>query len=283
MRTVEFAALVQANANKTSRIRVYSGPWYTAVSRMPNKVTTQIGRVVHLIQAKMDEGHFCKPDEGLLVYGYQALSFDTKQLYASLQTVIKPRVDLNNTKNNTGTPLQIIINSNTGDVMNNSQGMLALGLCTTKELQETHAEVPITYGNYNDYLALCCAIAIASYHPIKNVNEIFMGKWDQSDAIRNATAFDSFAEARDYLSECQAVTKLIGEAIFPKEKLSEGVQKGIGKNLIKLIDPVHIQVQFTPIKEVLQQEDMANDESERLMEAMQETEEIQKHTMQLSL
>lgn len=53
---------------------------------MPDKVSTQIGRVINLIQTKMDEG--------LLIYSYQVLSSDTEELYCSLQTVIKSKTTL---------------------------------------------------------------------------------------------------------------------------------------------------------------------------------------------
>jgi len=147
--TLEFVALSMANTKRTANVRTGSHSWEkSGVYRLPDNILNNFGRVVALLQAQVDIGLFCKKDEHLLIYNFQILQEESDDYYCSLDIVIKPNLEIDNTHVINGLPLHLVINGTSGEVMNTIKGLIAFGI------EPEDGEVPISFGSYNEYSAL---------------------------------------------------------------------------------------------------------------------------------
>jgi len=270
MKSTEFIALLIANSNKTRNLRTYAGKWYSGAPRVPDSISTQIGHIVALIQAKINEGLICdRQQEGLLIYNFQPIIFSQKQLYCGLDMLIRPLKDIDNTHLKTGTPLQIIINGNTSEVMNMTKGLLEVGLITMDEVTEESMEQSLSYGKYIDYPAICSFLAICSQNPL-DIQSIFEGKLDRTTPIQTCTGYDSFVEAQQVLLEKANPYCYVAELIYSKEQLSKFLDEGIGKHLLKIINLQQPSITVTPNPQVAKEEARIEDQVRLYNEAILE-------------
>ena len=288
MKTAEFLALITANTNKTNRIRTYAGPWHTGVNRLPDSFTTQIGHVIALLQTQIDKDLLCKQDEFLMIYDFSPLlmNSDNQQLYCGLSMVIKPIAEIQNTKDNRGKPLHLIINGNTGEVMNQTKGLIQMNMMDETDIKDMELEEPISYGYYQDNLAVCGFIALASHQLLSDAifQKLFNSKLDQSNLLQEAKGFDSFIEARDYLVGIEMPGQYVGELVCPKEQLPYLKQQGnLGKSIIKIIDFKDKNIEITPDPSIQHKEDSVEDEISRLHEAMTEPEISVEHKISFKM
>jgi hypothetical protein len=264
MKNAEFLALIATNTNKTTHIRTYSGCWYTGVSRIPEELTTKIGKIIALLQAKINQGQLCdKSKECLLIYNFQPASVSHNHLFCTLDMLVKPLADIQKTDQNIGKPLQLIIDGNTSQVVNNTKGMIDMGLITESEAKEDDLDPPIVYGNYHDFKAICCFAALASYRPINDIVALFRGDLDQGESMQQSIAFDSWIEAHRYLSNKIELGRYILEIIGAKEDFPHLLKSGVSKQLLKVINFFDLCITVTPYAEVSRQEDKLEDQAQR--------------------
>jgi len=269
MKNAEFISLLIANTNKTKNLRTFAGKWVTGAARVPNEITTQIGRVVALLQAKINEGLICKKDsEGLLVYNFQPILFNKSKTYCSMEMLIRPVEELDLTHLKTGTPFHIIIEGTTTEVCNATKGLLDVGIISAEEIVLEGMEPPRVYGKYRDFLAICGFVALGTKSPL-DPQELFAGQMDQSEEVQNALAFDSCVEARAHLDHVKAKYCYVVESIDPKEKFPEVKQMGLSKVAIKIIDLCQEKMLVTP-NPIAQVEKSIGDEVKRHEEALHE-------------
>jgi len=153
MEKKEFRDLLARCAETTQNIRVFNDWRYSGVYRVSDEITAKIDCLVTLLQAKVDEGYFCKKDEYLLIYNFQPLFMSDETCLCSLDMVIKPLKEINELGNNNGKPLQLVVNGTTGEVGNNAYGLAVIMDEATEEVEEEleiEGEKPFVYGNYND-------------------------------------------------------------------------------------------------------------------------------------
>lgn len=117
-----------------------------------------------------------------MIYNLQPLTIGEEVDFYSLDMLIKPFSALNETAEKIGEPYQVVINGSTREVMNNSMYLVEANYMTPEEITVDNLEPPIVYGCYSDYSPRCSFVAIASELPINNINDIFKGKFDQSEA-----------------------------------------------------------------------------------------------------
>lgn len=178
MKNTEFIALLVAHANKTTHIRAYSGKWHISANRIPDEITTKIGYILTLIQNKITQRQLIKPEQGLLIYNFESLFFENASThFYSLNMLIKPLSELNDTTKDMGKPLQLVINEKTAEILNTTKYLLDAGYLTPDEVAAEELEPPISYGNYGKYSPLCKFIAMRHYQPIDNINNIFEEKY----------------------------------------------------------------------------------------------------------
>jgi len=234
MKLAEFVALLCANANKTKNLRTYSGKWCSGAARVPDNISTQIGHVVALLQAKIDQ--ICNAEkEGLLLYNFQPILYNHTGFYCSLDMLVRPLGDIDNTSLKHGIPVQVVINGHTKQVCNSTQGLLNSGVISPSELEDENMENPIVYGIYSDYQAISGFIAISCPEPLA-CDSLFIGKLDRHHLIWNCVAYDSFTEAKQALVSDEFPYQYIGELVHPKEMLQKILQVGIGHHIIKVMD-----------------------------------------------
>jgi len=275
MKNAELIALMIANTNKTRNMRTYGKKWYSGARRICDKVATKIGKMVALIQDKIDHGHIINgKNQSLLVYNFQPLFVDNTSSLISLDMVIKPIEQINNTHDLFGEPIQIVVDIVSGEVMNNAQALVNMGLTDDDFYEDT--QNPITYGNYSEYHAICSYIALR-YNGTESINadDIFSGRLDKSPMIQTSLAFDSFVEARDYLDNNRANYRMVAELNYPKEKHPYFLTKGvIGAHIIKLIHPHHPSVEVSTQMPTSPKEQCIDDEVHRLLDAATEHDPI---------
>jgi len=270
IKNAEFIALLTANTNKTEYMRTFSKHWPTGAKRVPEEVLFKIGCVVNLIIANLKEGKIwgkcMTKTDCLMVYNFQPLQACNGELYCSIEMLEKPFSERNNTTSLVGHPLQLIINTTTTEVMNNAKGMLLMDMVDEQDLiDDVDLEQPLSFGFYKDYLTVASFLAIGSNENLGE-EDIFSGKIDKSELIKNAKAYDCFVEAREALNAVGYKVHLIAELNLPKEGLESAKRLGISKYIIKVIDsldPKHTTVTETTNKEV-KQEANVSEEVERL-------------------
>jgi len=270
MKNAELIALMIANTNKTKNMRTYGKRWFSGARRICDKVATKVGHMIALIQDKIDQGEIINgKEQALLVYNFQPLLANKHAAYVSFDMVIKPIEQINETHDLSGVPIQIVVDGISCEVMNNACAMINMGL-TDVEFHDEDLQNPIHYGNYSEYPAVCCFIAIG-YHEKVPALGIFSGKYDNSPLIQNTRAFDSFVEARDYLENNWCNYCMIAEMNYSKEEHPAMLTRGvIGKRMIKLIHPHKAEVVVSSKQTVGPHEARVEDEVHRLLDAVKE-------------
>lgn len=267
MKNAEFVALLTANTNKTKNLRTYTGKWTTGAARVPDKITTQIGHIVALLQNKI--GEICNPTtEGLLVYNFQPILFHEDILYCSMDMLIRPLQDLDNTKSKIGMPVQVTISGTTHEVSNTTKGLLDIGLITPEEAGEM--DPPKIFGKFTDFQAICGFIAISCQNPLES-DPLFYGELNNKDFVKSCTGHDSFVQAKQALADAVTPFQYIGELIYPKERLPELLNRGIGKYIIKVMNPKGQEIFLSPVVDTLNKEINAVDEIRLYDEAILES------------
>jgi hypothetical protein len=265
MKNSEFIALIGSNTNKTTHIRTYSGTWYTGASRVPDELTTKIGRVIALIQSKINEGLICNQNtECLLIYNFQPGAIPGNLLYCHLDILIKPIADIHKTNENVGRPFQLAVDGNSGYVVNMTKSIIDLGLMTEEEAREEGLEPPKIYGAYNNIKAICCFAALSSYKPISDINSLFNGEYDLGESIQHSVAYDSMTEARSYLASRNELGRYILEVISSKEDYPYVLKKGVSKSLFKVMNYFDMSATLTPNHHLILREDKIEDQLGRL-------------------
>jgi hypothetical protein len=272
MKNADFLVLLTANANKTSRIRVYKGPWKTSAAFLiEDEITNQIGRIVGFLQAKLNE--FCKSDQMLLIYNFQPVGKITHPGYCSLQMVIKPLAEKDQTDKNQGIPIEIIVDGNTGRLMNSSKLLVEWELIEEAFLVNQGLEPPKEYGNYKLFQALTSFLTITSYKPL-DVAEIFSGKYNDSEALQKGHVFDGFIEACHFLNDRKELGKYVAELACSREDIESIKRQGLSKTIIKIIQYPEQKAIVTTNPEALSKEARIEEEVQRLNEALAEESEI---------
>lgn len=101
----------------------------------------RVGHIITLIQANINKGKIInRATESLLLYNFQPLPCEQQKegevgtLYLTIDMMIKPIAQINDTHKLDGRPIQLVVEAVSGEVMNNSQAMLQLGLLRPEEL-----------------------------------------------------------------------------------------------------------------------------------------------------
>ncbi|MCE3238440.1 MAG: domain S-box protein [Gammaproteobacteria bacterium] len=268
MKSAEFLALIAANANKTKNLRSYFGPWPSSINRVPDEIAGKVGRIVAFVQAKINEGHFCnKETEYLLIYNFQPLHLSKKDvIYYSLDLLRKPTSRIKRVKEKIGEPMQLVIQGETGDVMNNSQFMVSVELATIEEIARDKLEPPTIYGNYTAYAAPCCFVTLLS-DELLSAELLFDGGYDKSSMVQEGKAFENLMDARRMLAESQAVGRYIAEITDTEDEIPRLKKQGLCLETVKLMDYGANTVIVNTHPRVLFMETPIEDELSRLEEA----------------
>ncbi len=268
MKSTEFLALIAANANKTKNLRSYFGSWPSSINRVPDNIAGKVGRVVAFVQAKINEGHFCnKETEYLLIYNFQPLHLSQNNIiYYSLDLLRKPTSRIKRVKEKIGEPIQLVIQGETGDVMNNSQFMVEVELATVEEIARDKLEPPTIYGNYRVCPAPCCFVTLLSDEPL-SAEGLFNGVYDESDTVQEGKAFENLLDARRLLAESQALGRYIAEITDTEDEIPRLKKQGLCLETVKLMDYGANTVIVNTHPRVLCMEEPIEDELSRLQDA----------------
>jgi CheY-like chemotaxis protein len=269
MKSAEFLAIIAANANKTKNLRSYFGAWPSSINRIPDEMAGKFGRIVAFVQAKIDEGHFCnKETEYLLIYNFQPLHLSQHNIiYYSLDLLRKPTSRIKRVKEKIGEPMQLVIHGETGDVMNNSQFMVDVGLATVEEIERDKLESPTLYGNYKTYPAPCCFVALLSDEPLI-AEWLFNGTYDESRTVQEGKVFENLLDARRMLAKNPAVVgRYIAEITDTEEEVFHLKQQGLGLEAVKMMDYGANTVVVNANPRVFCMEEPIEDELSRLEDA----------------
>lgn len=236
MKNAEFLVILAANANKTKNLRGCVSPWPPSISRVPDEISKEFGRIIALIQAKINEGHLCNKDaECLLLYNFQPIHFGKDTTYYSLDALRKPLNEITKIHEKIGEPIQLAINGKTGEIINNSKLMVEMELATSQEIADEGLEVPKSYGTYHDYQAPCTFFPVQSDSPL-SAEELFKGVYDKSPAIQESKASENLSAALDLLAKSKAAGRYLLELPFPTSEIPLLKERGLGKEVIKFID-----------------------------------------------
>jgi len=236
MKNAEVISLIIANAHKTKNLRAFAGKWYTGAARIPNETAIHVGKIIALLQAKIGCGEILNKDaEYLLIYNFQPVLFVNRQLYCSMECLIRPITDIDKIEEKTGQPIQFFINSETKEVYNVTKGLLDMKLITMEEIQMENQEPPIIHGRYDEYEAISGCLAIPSTFEL-DPKELFLGHYDTTEEIRNAVPFDTWTEALHMLPKSEKPYQYIAEFQHSKEELSNMLKNGdsLGPKIIKV-------------------------------------------------
>lgn len=291
MKNSEFIALLIANTNKTRNIRTYGEKWLSGSRGISTTALCNIGHVIALIQHKINDGYILKNkrNECLLVYNIQPLLLQSEVkrpkpvdedlitpppfLYLTLDMLKKPMSEIGETHSLVGTPVQLVVEAMSGEVMNPTKAMLQLGFIFSDDLEENDA--PISYGSFGDYTAICGFAAFASDTPFEPA-DLFTGKLDRSPVTLCCKAYDSILEAQKALRHMNLPSPKcgwVGELSHPKERLKQMVARGMSNHVLKLIEVEENIVEPTSNQAALHLEANIEDEISYLHSAMEEPED----------
>jgi len=170
--------------------------------------------------------------------------------------LVKASKDRDNTKKLVGHPIQLVIDTKTTEVMNNTKGMLIMDMLDDQDfIEDPDLDKPISYGFYKDFLTVASFLAIETNEKVIT-EDIFDGHLDNCDFIQNAQAYNSFMEAREVMAKNRLQVQLIGELNVPKEHLVSAKEKGVSTLIIKIIDsldPDNSTVERTTNQRVVQE------------------------------
>jgi len=250
-------------------MRTYGKKWFSGARRICDGISTQIGKMIALMQDRIDHGEIIdKKEECLLVYNFQPLCSDNDVHYLTFDMVIKPIAEIDNTHDITGKPIQVVVDCNSGEVMNNAMAMLKMGLTDCP----SDVENPVSYGFYTNYRAIASFASLRYPHKNISPDDVLSGKLDLTSIIQTSVAFNSFVEAREYLKQSWAEHCMIAELNYPKEEHPRRLSQGtVGRHIIKLIHPHKPKVVQANRKMIIgPKEERIDDEIHCLLEAAQE-------------
>jgi len=277
MRSSEFLTLIAANANKSKNLRSYFGPWPCSITLVPYEVAGHIGRVISLIQQQIDANLMCdKASEYLLIYNLQplALSLTDEHVYYSIDMLRKPIASIKNVKNKVGQPFQLVFDSQTQEVMNNSKFLIDQGIATLEEILLDKLDSPASYGSYEGYCSPATFVAIHAKSKL-DPELVFKGKHDLEQFMLDGKAFENLLEARYYLKKTKSAYCAILELAEPIKSITKLKQIGLSKFAVKIMDlsENHVVVNSDPA--LLAKEEPIEDQLFRLKNAfgMSETTE----------
>eukprot|EP01113_Clastostelium_recurvatum_P003107 TRINITY_DN11346_c0_g1_i2.p1 TRINITY_DN11346_c0_g1~~TRINITY_DN11346_c0_g1_i2.p1 ORF type:complete len:289 (-),score=20.09 TRINITY_DN11346_c0_g1_i2:132-998(-) len=273
MKNSDFITLLIANTNKSHHIRTYSKHWPSGARRIPDGTLYRIGGIISLLDHRLSEGMIapgCKNGtEALLLYNIQPMIIHQGHQLCSLDFLVKPRSKINDTDTLEGQPLQLIFDIATTEVMNNTQGLMLLGLVTQQDLREDEdMPSPQSYGFFSQFTAITSFMAIASDKDL-DLTAIFNGRHDLEYCIIHGPAYDCFLEASEFNKNSHKPFQLVAELKGPKEELRNMKLKGLSTSIAKIIDFNQSCVMVTD-NPVVHPEDKVEDEVARLKEALSE-------------
>jgi CheY-like chemotaxis protein len=169
-------------------------------------------------------------------------------------------------KEKVGEPMQLVIHGETGDVMNNSQFMVDVGLATVEEISIDKLESPTIYGNYTAYPAPCCFVTLLSAGPLV-AELLFNGTYDESRTVQEGKVFENLLDARHMLAESQAVGRYIAEITDTEDEIPHLKKQGLCLETVKLMDYDANTVVVNTHPRVLCMEEPIEDELTRLQDA----------------
>lgn len=148
MKIEDFQKLLNKSTVNTKHVRGFSKKWNSGVHRIPDEIVSNIGCIVLLLDDKVNNGHFCKKDEYLMIYNFQPLYITNTTYLCSLDMLIRPISKINDLETCEGKPLQLVVDGQNRMIVDNTYAMIEMGL-----FEDSEEEVlPICYGNYLDYL-----------------------------------------------------------------------------------------------------------------------------------
>jgi len=113
------------------------------------EMTKEITQIVTFLQAKIDNGYFCKKDERLVICNFHPLYMGKGLSVSGLDMIIKPLEESSGLKSSRGAPLYLVINGTTGEIGDVNYGLAIFG----KEVQNKNgmkSKRPLIYGNYKN-------------------------------------------------------------------------------------------------------------------------------------
>eukprot|EP00762_Andalucia_godoyi_P008840 ANDGO_01168.mRNA.1 hypothetical protein len=114
------------NANKTQHVRVYSGKRHSGASRIPEAFDRQIGKLVSLIEAAIEESSiFDRDTEYVLVYNVQPAA---ENCGISINTLIRQKSWIEETTDLRSTPAHLFVDVSSGMVRNSTSVLIAAGV-----------------------------------------------------------------------------------------------------------------------------------------------------------
>ncbi len=147
MKHEDFQRLLTKSTKHTKNVRACSKEWYSGVCKIDDKIASEIGSIVLLLQEKIDNGYFCGKDSYLMIYNFQPLHISTEVYLCSLDIVIRPLAKINDLDTCEGTRLNLVVDGKNGTVINNFYAMKMMGIYDEEEEQG----VSETYGSYIDF------------------------------------------------------------------------------------------------------------------------------------
>eukprot|EP01113_Clastostelium_recurvatum_P009511 TRINITY_DN14586_c0_g1_i1.p1 TRINITY_DN14586_c0_g1~~TRINITY_DN14586_c0_g1_i1.p1 ORF type:complete len:239 (+),score=7.51 TRINITY_DN14586_c0_g1_i1:49-765(+) len=231
MKNSDLITLLIANTNKSNHMRTYSKHWPSGARRIPDETLYRIGCIISLLDCRLHEGLIapgCKNGtEALLLYNIQPMIIQQGHQLCSLDFLVKPRSKMNDTDTLEGQPLQLVFDIGTTEVMNNTQGMILLGLVTQQDLREDEdMPPPQSYGFFSQFTAITSFMAIAGDKQL-DCSAVFNGGHDIDYCIIHAPAYDCFLEANEYNKNSRKPCQLVAELKGPKEELRNMKLRGV--------------------------------------------------------
>jgi len=150
----DFVKLAKDHITKghIQNIRIYSGTWPSAVTFIPDEITTNIGNIFDFFQLNLKQ--FCNEDQYLLVYDFQVVFSEGKLCFCGLNMLIKPLSKIEEIdKAKGGTPLQVFVKGGTCELMNSAMAWKQIDqeMGITEEEDKSKKDQPKSYGNYNKF------------------------------------------------------------------------------------------------------------------------------------
>lgn len=283
MKNADFVALLTANCNKTTNLRVYSRVWPSGARRVPTHILNRIGCLVSLLQKKINEKILCDPDtEGIIIYNFQPILVTEECKFCSIDMLIVPIKALDRTGELNGVPKHLVVDLTTSEVVNNTKSMLDLGLIDEEDIQAEAMEPPIVYGKCNDYEPTTCFMALATSSPLTS-DKVFAGFFDTSDLVKEAPCFDTHLEAQEYLRNNSLPNQLIVELSIPKCKKEETIERaGFSHVAVKTFSSELANIHGSSRPTVIMQEHKPEDEERLMLVARSEAEVSNDETVRIS-
>jgi hypothetical protein len=274
MRNIDIILLLTANANKSEHVRVFSGRWYTGADRIPDVIAANIGKLINLIEAQINQGNLCnKDEESLLIYNVQLSGIDSQ---ITIDMVRRSRQLLDCADNLVGSPVHLLIDMDSGMVRNPTSAMLHAGMISSEEVVHENLEQPKEYGRLHDYAAPTTYASMETDEDI-DFDGIFHGAYDRSpnvEKLGNVSAHVTLQDAFAQLHSSPRSTRAVLEVAGPETELERIFAAGISKYVTKVLVPTSAKVKLSENKVAAAKEKLAHDEISRLFQAHPQFQEV---------